>query len=41
MGVFLKLGIVGAWAGLALYIVVFGIITAVRFSGKKWELIKI
>jgi len=41
LGILFNLGIVGAWAGLALYIAVFGIITAIRFSGKRWETINI
>jgi len=41
LGIIFEMGIVGAWIAMAVYIFVFGIMVFIRFSGKKWEEIKI
>jgi len=41
LGIILKMGIVGAWISMAVYIFVFGLMVFIRFTGKKWEKIKI
>lgn len=41
LGIIFEMGIVGAWIAMAMYIFIFGIMVFIRFSGKKWEEIKI
>ncbi len=41
LGITLNMGILGAWLAMASYIIIFGIISLIRFTGKKWEGIKI
>jgi MATE family multidrug resistance protein len=40
-GHILKGGVVGAWIGATIYIIIYGITVLIRFCGNKWESIKI